>query len=714
MTNQNIFDKIKQSGTLPQIPQVMLKLIRACNREKTSIEELTGIIATDPSLSSRLIQIIGSPYINLPKAVNSIKTAVVYLGIDTIRNIAISSSAMRFFKFPKNISNFDIARFWYHSYKCAVIAKKVAEAARLPDSEEFFLAGLLHDIGRLVLMQNFENEYKTILQTKFQDEKQISAAEMEIFDTDTAQVSAWLFTQWNLNPLISDAVLFINESIEQIETALSHTKIIFIANFLAEPGAEDKIPDIAGLTDIGPEKLRSIENEADKEVMDMAASLGINMDTASEDHNNNIEHSLMSQVKDLSVFYGTLQNLLHARDMDSVLETTHNGFKIIFNIPRIFYFLVDEKKNILTGRCSKYDKSHKIIKSIAIPLSNRSSLIVKCHKTGKIQNSFKIVQPDKTAVSDTQIIRLLDAGGLYCVPIHAPACDSPSGVIVLGIDRDKAAMLDADEGIVGLFSKQTGICLENIRFHQNFARDVHEKKMDAYAILTDKVIHEINNPIAIIKNYIETLSLKLPDKHPAQQELGVIGEEITRVSGLLDRLKLFSKPGIGGFEPVDINKLCQELLEILKKSILLPKQIESSLDLDPEIPMVKTDRDGLKQVFINIIKNAAEAMDSGGKISVSTRFLPESPKIMIDEKKRIPGTIEITIADNGPGIDKDIMQTLFEPYTTTKNRTNNSGLGLSIVHSIIKELNGTIVCNSQPGSGACFIITLPVSSSRRR
>jgi hypothetical protein len=193
-------------------------------------------------------------------------------------------------------------------------------------------------------MQNFENEYKTILQTKFQDEKQISAAEMEIFDTDTAQVSAWLFTQWNLNPLISDAVLFINESIEQIETALSHTKIIFIANFLAEPGAEDKIPDIAGLTDIGPEKLRSIENEADKEVMDMAASLGISMDTASEDHNNNIEHSLMSQVKDLSVFYGTLQNLLHARDMDSVLETTHNGFKIIFNIPRIFYFLVDEKK----------------------------------------------------------------------------------------------------------------------------------------------------------------------------------------------------------------------------------------------------------------------------------------------------------------------------------------------------------------------------------
>ncbi len=714
MTNQNIFERIKKSGALPQIPQVMLKLIRACNREKTTIDELTGIIAADPSLSSRLIQIIGSPYINLPKAVNSIKTAVVYLGIDTIRNIAISSSAMRFFKFSKDIPDFDIAKFWYHSYKCGVIARKMAEAACLPDSEEFFLAGLLHDIGRLVLMQNFPDEYKTILETPSQNEKQISAAEMEVFDADTAQVSAWLFTQWNLNPLISDAVLFVNESIEQIETALSHAKIIFISNFLAEHEAEDKIPDIAALAEIGPEKLSSIEKQAEQEVLDMAASLGINLDTDREKHNENIENSLISQVKDLSVFYGTLQSLVYARDMESVLKTAHNGFKIIFNIPRMFYFLVDEKKNILTGGCTKDDKSHKIIKSIALPLSNRSSLIVKCHKTGKIQNSFNIVQPGRIAVSDTQITRLLDSEGLYCIPVHAPAGNSPSGVMVLGVDKDNAAMLDADKGLVSLFSKQTGICLENIRFHQNFAHDIHEKKMEAYAILTDKVIHEINNPIAIIRNYIETLSLKLPDKHPAQKELEVIGEEITRVSGLLDRLKLFSKPGIGGFEPVDINKLCQGILEILKKSILLPKQIDLSLSLDPEIPMVKTDRDGLKQVFINLVTNAAQAMDNGGKISVSTRFLPESAKIMIDEKKRIPGTIEITIADNGPGIDRNIMQTLFEPYTTTKTDAGNSGLGLSIVHSIIRELNGKIVCDSQPGAGACFIITLPVNSSRRR
>ena len=285
--------------------------------------------------------------------------------------------------------------------------------------------------------------------------------------------------------------------------------------------------------------------------------------------------------------------------------------------------------------------------------------------------------------------------------------------MALGVDEAVAKDLDENIGLVSLFSRQTGVCIQSLRFHNEYAVDIHEKKMEAYSTLTDKVIHEINNPIAIIKNYIETLRLKLPDKHPAQDELTVVGEEMSRVSNLLDKLRSFSRPRIEGFEPVDVNQLCQSILEILKKSILLPKQIEASISIDPEIPKVKTDRDGLKQVFINLIKNAAEAMEEGGKISIKTRLMSESAKIMIDEKKRLPGNIEIIIADNGPGIDENLKETLFEPYTTTKIGGNNSGLGLSIVHSIVKELNGNIVCHTQRGKGTSFIITLPVSSSKK-
>ena len=158
------FEKIKLSGNLPQLPQVMIRLIQACGNEKTSIEELSQIISADPALSSKLIQIISSPYVNLPKAVNSIKTAVVYLGLDTIRNIAISTSAMRFFSVSRDVPGFDVNAFWYHSYKCAVVARKLAVEDQLSNPDEFFLAGLLHDIGRLVLIEHDPEKYARVFE----------------------------------------------------------------------------------------------------------------------------------------------------------------------------------------------------------------------------------------------------------------------------------------------------------------------------------------------------------------------------------------------------------------------------------------------------------------------------------------------------------------------------------------------------------------------
>ncbi len=708
MAEKYIFRKIKQSNMFPQLPQVMLRLIKVCNSEKTSIEELTEIISADPSLTSRLMQILGSSYLNLPKAVNSIETAVDYLGKDTIQNIAISTSAMRFFNFSERAPESIIGKIWYHSYKCGVIARKMAEENNFPNPEEFFLAGLLHDIGRLVLLQNFPEDYKAILQTS-SNEKQTISAEMEMFGADTPQISAWLFSQWNLNPLISDAVFFINESIPQIEGALSHVKVVFISNFLARHDALEKIPNILSLTDLPPARLEQIVIAAEKEVLEIATNLDIKLGEAQDAF---YEDSLTSEIKNLSLFYGTLQNLMHAKDIETALDIVHNGFKIVFNIPRVFYFLLDEKKDFLTGFCSPNDKSHKIIKSIALPLSNQSSLLIKCIKELKVQNSLKTTAEEELAISDTQIIRLLKAKGLYCIPIYSS--EKASGVMVLGVDETTAKNLDDNKGLVKLFSKQTGVCIQGIRFYKDYAIDIHEKKMEAYSTLTDKVIHEINNPISIIKSYIETLGLKLPDKHPAQEELLFIGEEMNRVAGLLDRLRSFSRPKIDGFELVDINKVCQSILELLKKSILLPRQIEASINIDPEIPKVKTDLNGLKQVLINLVKNSAEAMDKGGKITVTTRFLPDSPKILIDEKKQIPGNIELIISDNGPGIEEKLKDTLFEPYTTTKIGSSNSGLGLSIVHSIVKELNGKIKCESLQGKGTSFIITLPVSSSERK
>jgi signal transduction histidine kinase/HD-like signal output (HDOD) protein len=705
MASKNVFEKIKQSNHLPQLPQVMLKLVKACGNDKVNIEELTGIISTDPSLTSKLLQIIGSPYVNLPKEVNNIKTAVVYLGLDTIRNIAVSSSAMHFFSLSRKLPEFDITRFWHHSYKCGIISRKIARENNFSDPEEFFLAGLLHDIGRLILMQTFPKEYQTILHTAV-SEKEMTHQEMELFGADTPQVSAWLFSHWNLNPLTSDAVLFINEPIDKIGEELSHVKTVYTANLLSGPDPMEEIPQVLSLADISETRLRQVASEAEDEVVRMAERLGIKLATSRD---RGVEQAIALEMKDLSLFYGTLQNLLSARDVPSVMDIVQKGLKIVFDVPRVFFFLLDGKKKILTGDCSREDKNYKIVRRIAVPLSNKTSMLIKSLKTGTVQTSFQSPRDAQSAISDTRIIRLLESWGSYCIPIASGG--RGIGVLVLGVDRDLARKLNRNRGLLTLFSKQAGMCIQNIQFHQEYAVDINEKKMEAYAILTDKVIHEINNPISIIKNYLETLRLKLPGKHPAQEELSVVGEEISRVSSLMDGLSSFSRPTIGGFDFIDINRLCTRMLEILKKSLLLPRQIHGDIRIDPAIPEVKTDGNGLKQVIINLVKNAAEAMEAGGKIDIQTRFLPGSAKILIDEKKRLPGSIEIRIRDNGPGIKPEIKERLFEPYTSTK-KGNNSGLGLAIVRSIVKELGGSITCDSKKDLGTCFSVYLPITPNR--
>lgn len=696
---KHIFEKIKKSGSLPQLPQVMLQLIRACGREKTDIDEVTQIICRDAALTAKLLAIIASPHVNLAKQVTTIKSAVVYLGMDTVRNIAISSSAMQFFKFPNVTDNFNINRFWYHSYKCAVLAQRIALEENQVDPDQYFLAGLLHDIGILALMATFPKEYKEIEARVNQGQNEFEA-QAAILKVDGPKVSAWLFNQWHLSPMASDAVQFLSHPPARIQEELAHVKILFMANLMAEPESTDVAQDARFLTHMPEAVLDDIAVDAENEVHQMAQSLNLVPGAPEQGY-----HLLAEDVKDVSLCFGTLDNLLRARDVKTVLETIQRGLEIIFHIPRIFFFLEDREKNLLTGTCAKEDRHYNIVTSIALAMHNSDSLVAKSVKTGKIMAGAVQESP---AVSDTQIIRILETPALYAIPILGH--NGCSGAMVIGVDGDLTQTLDKNKPLLELFSRQTGICLENLNFHGTYAGDISDKKMEAYATLTDKVVHEINNPVTIIKNYLETLKLKLPEKHPAQEELTVIKEEMTRVSSLLEGLTSFSKPRVGGvLETIDLNEMCRRVLAVLQKSILLPRQIRIQSDLDDAMPKATLDSNGLKQVIINLVKNAAEALEKGDEIQFKTRLVPGSAKVLIDKKRKLPGLAEIIIQDNGPGIPSHIRERLFEPYNSSKAGASNSGLGLSIVHAIIKKMQGRITCDSRRGRGTCFTILIPLA-----
>ena len=684
----------------------MLQLIRVCGQDKADVEEITQIICKDAALTAKLLAVIASPYINLAKQVTTIKSAVVYLGLDTVRNIAISSTAMQFFKFSNCTDNFDINRFWYHSYKCAVLAQHIALVENQAHADQYFLAGLLHDIGTLALMATFPEEYKAV-ETRVSQAKTEYEAQADILKVDGPKVSAWLFNQWHLNAMSSDAVQFLSHPPAHIAEELVHVKILYIADLMAEPESTNVPQDVLSLTQMPEAELSKIAAQAESEVRQMAKSLNLVLDkspgnaSAPKQGNSLLEED----IKDFSLFWGTLDNLSRARDTATALATIQRGLQIIFHIPRIFFFIQDREKGLLTGTCAKEDRHYNIVTSIAFAENHTSGLIVNAVKTEEIMTS--IGQPNPAA-SDLQMIRLLETPAFYVIPI--PGHNGCSGAMVLGVDNDLARTLDKNKALLEHFSRQAGICLENLAFHKTYARDMNDKKMEAYAILTDKIVHEINNPVTIIKNYFETLKLKLPEKHPAQEELTVIKEEISRVSTLLEGLTSFSKPLVGGeLESIDLNQMCSRVLAVLKKSILLPRQIRLQTNFDDTIPKATLDSNGLKQVIINLIKNAAEAIERKDEIRFTTKLVPGSAKVLIDEKRRLTGFAEITIQDNGPGIPEHIKERLFEPYNSNKESSVNSGLGLAIVHSIVSRMKGRITCDSPEGKGTCFTILIPLA-----
>jgi len=139
--------------------------------------------------------------------------------------------------------------------------------------------------------------------------------------------------------------------------------------------------------------------------------------------------------------------------------------------------------------------------------------------------------------------------------------------------------------------------------------------------------------------------------------------------------------------------------------------VKLHFDLDPKLPAIFADRNSIKQVLINLIKNSFEAMSKGGNLYIRTRHISSRIKgLFTDSSLDYPGYVEVVIRDDGPGIPGEIKTRLFEPYASTKTG-NHSGLGLSIVHNIIETLNGTISCDSEPGKGTTFKIALPVSNT---
>lgn len=716
---KKIYGRLKISKSLPSPPQLLIKLLDACASNSATPRELADIVFKDPSTSAKILQLVNSSFMGLQEKVNSLEKAVVYLGSDTIKNIAISASVVQVFRKVKSSAQFNLEHFWWHSVMCATLAKRIAEKVKYTPTDEAFLSGMLHDIGKLVLWVNFKEKYANILLEAGQDSDLLITKENEI-GASHHELGAWMVQQWRLNSLMADAILYHHDTLERVSEALPLVKIVYLANTLSKIDDEDenKVRDTArALFNFEDKEVRDILTGAKDEMSDIAKNLGIPVASPPHDKpepssetDSDLNNRLADSVKHISLMYGTLQNLLKADSPQKILKTAVRAFSILFGVERFIFFLHDPENDVLRVQGTSTALNKGPATNLYLPVAGGRSLLSRCFSAKKRLDTFQLPKDSPLPIADEQILRLLGSDGMVSLPITAD--NENVGLIVAGVSADHARELSRQQGLLDLFASQTGICLHVHGIKRAQARRVQEERLEASITMARKVVHEVNNPLGIIKNYLKILSLKLPEKHPAQSELGIINEEIDRVGQIVRGLKDFATSTSEALEVLDINKLLNDILPIIDASILKPAAIRLNFDPDPSVPDIRTDKNSLKQVIINLTKNAAEAMSEGGNLHISTRF-------HADKMQNRPlgqssqDTVNIFIRDDGPGIPEDIKQHLFEPFHTTQ-KEGHSGLGLSIVHNIIiNKLGGEISCDTAPQTGTTFKISLPVKTEER-
>lgn len=223
--------------------------------------------------------------------------------------------------------------------------------------------------------------------------------------------------------------------------------------------------------------------------------------------------------------------------------------------------------------------------------------------------------------------------------------------------------------------------------------------------LAAMLAHEIKNPLSGIRGAAQLLEADADENDRALTRL--ICDEADRIVGLVDRMEIFADERPNQREAVNIHSVLERVKAIARNGFA--RSIRIVEEYDPSLPPVHGNRDQLIQVFLNLVKNAAEALDGtkDPEIVFRTAFRPGIRLAMPGSRSRVSLPLEFSVIDNGPGVPEDLLPYLFDPFVTSK--TNGTGLGLALVAKIIGDHGGVIECESQPRRTA-FRILMPAHS----
>ncbi len=266
---------------LPTVPLVYQKLSRLVDDPNASVNQVSEVVSGDPASASRLLQVVNSPFYGMRKKVDTISFAVKLLGFQTVKDLVLAITAEGMFKAPPGIDPKAVEQLWYHSIGAGVAAKIIGRRMRAPDLEQFFVAGLLHDIGKMILLRSAAEAFQATLEVAAQDEILFLDAESAVTGINHAAIGAMLAEKWGFPPSLAEAVS-LHHRPDQAKTHPLLAAAVHVADLISRAleigsGGDALIPALnpAAQKALGLDaaKVKDIMEEVEQEYPDVEANL---------------------------------------------------------------------------------------------------------------------------------------------------------------------------------------------------------------------------------------------------------------------------------------------------------------------------------------------------------------------------------------------------------------------------------------------------------
>jgi putative nucleotidyltransferase with HDIG domain len=683
------------------MPQILLKLIEQCQDEDAGMAELAALISQDPGMASSILAVANSPaYHRTGGRKANLDQALMAIGTDMIKTLVISESVLQMFNDFSKPGTVDLRGFWKHSLTAAVMARDIAINMKHPHVEEAYLAGLLHDVGRLGLLSVAPQEYAVNFHAK--DDAKLCWVEQRTMQITHAEAGAAIIERWQLDSFLCDSVQYHHEPAARVANAHPLIRIVMLAHLMASHDTDDlTLTEVAALCGLDADSIQAIRDKAEVQVVRAASALGIDLAGADDivaqaayvppqpaAPRNPTQEKMDEEMRNMVLASQASRFFSRQTDMAGLMETVSGSARILFSFGDVFLLLTDKASQSLLGKPGNGQAERLAEFSLSLTAGGVIADAALMRRIAFVRRGRELL-----SLAEEQLLTLMRADCLLCLPMTVTGrC---IGMLVGSIGEHQVDDLQRRERFLLAYASQAANALHAAISSQAELDQRVASVADQYQAATRRVAHEVNNPLSIIKNYLGILDSRLRKQDIVVGEVAILNEEIDRVGQIVH--------GLAELEPesaspqADVRRVVKDVVRLFQDTEYLPASISLHADVEDSESVLEGSADVLKQVLVNLLKNAVEAMPSGGDIQIIDNG-------HVNRDGRLYA--ELSVRDTGGGIPAEVMARLFSPVQSTKAGVGR-GLGLSIVHGLVQKVGGTISCRSSR-RGTTFDVQLPL------